>query len=323
MLSKTLRRHGFTLIELLVVIAIIAILIALLLPAVQQAREAARRSTCKNNLKQLGLAIHNYHDIHNAFPMCYGTSIPNTNPPQFAIDSRGRSWMMAILPQIDQAPLFNQINHGEPLSRPENQLVAQQVIPAYLCPSDSDNNGKMTGRANVGNATSPAANLPWGVNNYKMSCGSNWAAGSASAFAPVTSPTGRGAGSNNGLDVSNGFMGRNAAAPVMTRTRDITDGLSQTFAIGESIPSRVNHTWWWWFNGTTATNAVPLNYFVKNTNIAVGDWPNNYSFGSKHVGGGHFTMGDGSVKFVSENVDLNTYRAVSTISSAEAVNADF
>ncbi len=111
MLRRSFERRGFTLIELLVVIAIIAILIALLLPAVQQAREAARRTQCRNNLKQIGLAMHNYHDIYNTFP----PSFIMKNPPSANANSVERSmygWGALILPQIDQAPLFNRLNVG-------------------------------------------------------------------------------------------------------------------------------------------------------------------------------------------------------------------
>ena len=128
---KTLKR-GFTLIELLVVIAIIAILIALLLPAVQQAREAARRTQCKNNLKQIGLALHNYHDVHNGFPM--GNMIPGTHGPT--------AWV-AMLPFIEQAPLFNQINFsaagswwfGSGAASVNAATFSGKKIPGYICPS--------------------------------------------------------------------------------------------------------------------------------------------------------------------------------------------
>ena len=310
------RRIGFTLIELLVVIAIIAILIALLLPAVQQAREAARRTQCKNNMKQLGLAIHNYHDTFLVFPVSMSVDNLYTNL------GKGRSWLVGVLPYIDQAPLFNTIDMAAPLSNsttnplPQpytpNTIAAMTVLPAFLCPTDSSyNNGKLNGRANL------TANDFYGVTSYKMCAGNNWAWGNFLH----TSTTGRSAGSNNGLDASNGLSGRNGNTngPLITRMRDISDGTSNTFAVGEALPGRVTHTSWYWFNHTTATCSVPLNYYFKNTAITTGDWPNNYSFASMHVGGGHFLMCDGTVRFVSENIDQGTYWALASINGQETV----
>src|SRR4051794_21890252 len=126
-----MRRRGFTLIELLVVIAIIAVLIALLLPAVQAAREAARRAQCVNNLKQIGLALHNYHDTVGSFPPG-GQSAPSYAGTWF-------NWLTSILPQIEQMPLYNATNFSRQIYQAENTTVSLTMITAYLCPSDSSN----------------------------------------------------------------------------------------------------------------------------------------------------------------------------------------
>jgi prepilin-type N-terminal cleavage/methylation domain-containing protein len=317
-------RIGFTLIELLVVIAIIAILIALLLPAVQQASEAARRTQCKNNMKQIGLALHNYLDVHQAFPMSYSIDGIFTNL------GKGRSWIVGILPYFDQGPLYNTIDMSAPLAPTAtsptptpyspNTIAAMSVLTALLCPSDSSYGaGKLNGRANLSNDF-------WGVTSYKAVAGNNWGSSSATAYNGVTynwirtHATGRNSPSNNGLDAGNGWMCRNnrAGGPFVTRIRDFSDGTSNTLMVGEALPGRVTHTTWWFFNHTTATCAIPLNFYNK-INITAGDWPNNYSFASAHVGGGHFLMGDGTVRFVSENIDMNTYWNLATIDGKEIV----
>jgi len=304
MVRSRLRPRGFTLIELLVVIAIIAVLIALLLPAVQQARESARRTQCKNNMKQLGLALHNYHDTFNLFPMSYGQG-------NYAESGRMVSWITGLLPYFDQAPLYSSIDFNLPVNgNAANTAAAQTILPGVLCPSDSsNNNGKLNGRANVGN-------VYWAVTNYKAVSGNNWAWGSF----PYTSTRGRHSGNNNGLDAGNGWMCRNSNFTVyVTAMRHLSDGTSQVLMVGEALPGRCTHSSTFHFNHTTATCAVPLNHYYKNTAITAGDWPNNYSFASMHVGGGHFTMGDGTVKFLSENIDIALYRALASIDGAEVV----
>ena len=126
-------RRGFTLIELLVVIAIIAILIALLLPAVQQAREAARRASCKNNLKQIGLALHNYHDVHSAFPSGW---IGVTNEQPSVLGASGFAWGTMVLPYLDQGPLYGKFNLSNPLDASPNRALITQHLTVYQCPSD-------------------------------------------------------------------------------------------------------------------------------------------------------------------------------------------
>lgn len=320
-MQRQIRSRGFTLIELLVVIAIIAILIALLLPAVQQAREAARRTQCKNNMKQLGLAFHNYHDTQNCFPVNYAwRTIPGGGGGGPAIANTGKSWLQMILPYIEQAPLYSQIDfsvglQGTTAAILQNQTVANTVIAAYLCPSDNENNnGRLGNRSDV-NVTPPGS---WAVTNYKACAGSNWGWGIA-AWNPVSAPGGKNGGSTDGLNAGNGVLCSNQGntnAP--TRMRDITDGTTNTFIVGEAMPGWSQWNWWYNPNASTATCAIPVNAVLKRTKN-IGDWPNNYSFASKHVGGGQFTLGDGSVRFISENIDIGVYRALATISSGEVV----
>ncbi len=311
-MTVSLRRRAFTLIELLVVIAIIAILVALLLPAVQQAREAARRSTCKNNLKQLGLALHNYHDTHNMFPINWmGLDYTTNNgTPSF-------SWVTYILPYIEQGALYDTINFNLDLIDPNNLAASLQPIPALLCPTDPLNNkGVLGSRANSATGTHA-------VSNYKACAGSNWAWG---GFNVSCASCRRNPGSNNGLDAGNGFIarntGRNSSSQAPTLMKDITDGTSNTFAVGECLPAACTHAWWWWPNGTTASCGVPLNYYYPPGKFSAGSWDSNYNFASEHKGGAQFVMTDGAVRFVSENVDTNIYRGLATISGSESVSLD-
>ncbi len=307
------RSRGFTLVELLVVIAIIGILVALLLPAVQAAREAARRMSCGNNLKQLGLAMHNYLDTYKSLPIHYGQGGGVAGTP-YNNTNAGRSWIVGILPFIEQGPLYDQILPG-PLSLPANTTVAGTAISALLCPSDGLNqDGRMAGRANVGGT--------WGVNNYKAVAGGNWNWGD---HLNVIQPAAKWNNSNNGLDRGNGVICRNGDnQPVnFVKLQAITDGTSGTLMIGEAVPAWCNHTWWWWFNGTTATCGVPLNY-RKNLGTgvlsgALGDWGRNYSFFSQHPGGAQFTLCDASTRFVGETIDLIIYRQLATINGSEPV----
>jgi prepilin-type N-terminal cleavage/methylation domain-containing protein len=257
-------QRGFTLIELLVVIAIIAVLIALLLPAVQQAREAARRSQCKNNLKQMGLAMHNYHDTHNTFP------------PGGATDKY--AWSVFILPFADQAPLYTAISpDGQNVpAATANGNRLQTVLSVYRCPSD-------VGVNNNPNFSS------YGTSNYLVN-------------AAIC------------LDNSNKLI------------RDITDGTSNTTLIGEralsqgSAPFKSLGAIW----ASKKATAGSVCYEAKqriNTPYA-GTLPGccggdiatvtRTAVTSLHVGGVHFVMCDGAVRFVSENIQSNPTLGVTT-----------
>jgi len=162
----SMRRRGFTLIELLVVIAIIAVLIALLLPAVQAAREAARRSQCTNNLKQLGIAVHNYHDVGGSFPGNYSDGTCCSNPSRYG-------WTISILPQMEQGPLYNAYNFALPndiyavggAAVVENSTVRVTMLNAYICPSDIN-----TDKTDLP-ASGPGSGLQFAPGSYKSISG--------------------------------------------------------------------------------------------------------------------------------------------------------
>ncbi|MBL8818922.1 MAG: DUF1559 domain-containing protein [Planctomyces sp.] len=315
-LPGTRRTRGFTLIELLVVIAIIAILIALLLPAVQQAREAARRTQCKNNLKQIGLAIHNYHDVFSVFPPGYITRFPNT----IVSGEVGLyGWGAFILPQIEQTNLYNALNVGnvrleQNLATANGLLALQTPLPAFRCPTDIGpalNNFKSTLAAAPNwynrNASSTGTDeIPIATSNYVM------VAGTGSSTTPPATPT-----TTTTPPTGVGFQNSRISF------RDITDGTSNTLLAGERA----------WKYGQVMAGAATVVGFSASVNLqdtnngvktaglnAIGigydgiNWAATNAahqprgFNSGHVGGAQFVMCDGSVRFISENID---YRSTS------------
>ncbi len=296
-LSRRFRR-GFTLIELLVVIAIIAVLIALLLPAVQQAREAARRSQCINNLKQLGLALHNYHDNMNAFPPGWigvQSGVPNMQGPN------GFAWGSHILPHLDQAPLYNRLNFGVSCLDPSNLVARQTALPAFRCPSDPSTDIWSLGQE--GNLSNILATLP--TANYVASFGSQ---GFEDICATPPFPAAQ--------CVSNGMFYHNSA----TRMADAADGTSNTVFLGEH---RTNNSLGW---HSTWVGVVPQGDEAIARILAVSDHTPNHpalhidDFSSWHVGGVHLLFGDGRVRFVNQYIDSNLFKAIATRAGGEVTS---
>jgi prepilin-type N-terminal cleavage/methylation domain-containing protein len=301
--------RGFTLIELLVVIAIIAILIALLLPAVQQAREAARRTACRNNLKQLALALHNYHDVHRTFP--FG-GLENRNSPAYeslGMKATGWGWSAMILPYIDQTPVYNRINFSLYMVNPGDTSAAQvqntaaiaNPIPLALCPSDVAPSVQQT----------PAAGttVQQAVSSY---------CGNAGSFN----------GAQNGDDPqrSDGFFYRTYASSVAVqkvRMRDVTDGTSNTIILAEHscLNSESNEgngvicrKRWYGAMNDTAVEGGNINRTVvegqrqMNPPLALSVSNRRRTTSSQHEGGAFVALADGSVRFLSENIQ-NTGRS--------------
>jgi prepilin-type N-terminal cleavage/methylation domain-containing protein len=308
-------KRGFTLIELLVVIAIIGILVSLLLPAVQQAREAARRTQCRNNLKQYGLAIHNYHDVYNQFPLGAGGPAGSRLPRL--------TWQVRILPYMDQVNVYDRIDFNIDFRRQpiEPGRILWAVSPPYIrCPSDDfpDIRGSGTGaRAQT---------------NYGGSLGSqNVDSPDQSICHPFSTfelKTTRFGQTCDKLLISGIFSFGCASIKIS----DVTDGTTNTLMVGEVLPGCVpvsdNQAGSWintWGNlfsiGGGVSTITPMNEMtscVNSTQISDPNcvWPAQwqthmqygYGFKSKHAGGAQFTMGDGSVRFISETIDHQLFQ---------------
>ena len=287
-------RRGFTLIELLVVIAIIAVLIALLLPAVQQAREAARRTQCRNNLHQLGLALHNYHDTHNCFPP--GTVASRCDGSGGSDDEQEPGWtvLAMILPFVDETSIYNACNfslstRGTP-GEVSNSTAMGQIINQYLCPSD-------------GSYTKSSI---YALSNYQP------VAGTSDGYCRYNHPT-----------YARTYCGIFSASS-RVRIRDVTDGTSNTLAFGEARFDvlRTNHSGYCkWATANDLYNRTLRMTDARHLLNPPGSWNQpELCFHSLHEGGGFFLFCDGQVRFLSENIATNVYAALGTRSRNELID---
>lgn len=298
MVQQRTRKRGFTLIELLVVIAIIAILIALLLPAVQQAREAARRSSCKNNLKQLGLAFHNYHETFGQFPLqqtcCAAGDSGSPAPQTWRIR---HSWTVRILPYVDQANIYNQLNFSTDGMYGSNLTLKKQRLKVVECPSDPLIQDTDTGADDVGGEQR-------GQTDYAISAG-----GHPNSAATTPGTSGAGYGQFGSVPKSRDVRGMFSRSGYSAKISHVTDGTTNTIMIGEVVGPYC--LWQDWGYQSWGTMAHPINYrneeFIAGT-LSRGDANACIGFRSRHEGGAFFTMADGSVHFLSENIDGNLYR---------------
>jgi prepilin-type N-terminal cleavage/methylation domain-containing protein/prepilin-type processing-associated H-X9-DG protein len=297
-------RRAFTLVELLVVIAIIAVLIGLLLPAVQKVREAANRASCQNNLHQIGLALHSYHDGQGSFPAGYRCQPVNlSNPDQTA---PGWGWAVLLLPYIEQGNMAQQINFILPVEDPGNLAARTMILKLYVCPSDRST-GVFTIYDKNNNPLAQAA-----TNSY-AAC------------------HGVGVDLDEELDDFNGMFSRNSKV----RFADVTDGTSNTIAIGERSAFFTQTPWAGAvsFGTTRITPSAPISNLA-----AIEDAPTQLlvhvavhtlndpnadpeDFFSPHTGNVVFLFVDGSVRPVRTGISLSVLQALATRNGGEVVNA--
>lgn len=315
-------RRGFTLIELLVVIAIIAVLVALLLPAVQQARESARRSQCRNNLKQLGLALHAYHETHKMFPVNGGLGYNGAFAWQAGIHRKG-TVMVHLLPYLDLNSFYDTLNfNGDIVGQIDASAeLRTTAIKPLNCPSDTHSGVGSTGKA---------------VTNYVPSVGAQATAsngGSCPTYPGNMFGTGSDAHSNyaNPANISGIFAGRAAWSASL---RDVTDGASNTIAMGEVVADCSAHIdTLGWYNSHLGihSTAIPLN-FPSCRGEAPGNsgsplncnswnnWATEGGFKSRHGSGVHVVMADGGVHFLSVSIDYRNLQRLGDRRDSEVLS---
>jgi prepilin-type N-terminal cleavage/methylation domain-containing protein/prepilin-type processing-associated H-X9-DG protein len=320
--------RGFTLIELLVVISIIAVLIALLLPAVQSAREAARRMQCINNLKQLGLAAHNYSQVNECFPS--GTYFMFPQAPSCARWKQGPSFFISLLPFVESINGFNAYNANLHPYQSENSTVLGTGLSALWCPSDPEVSQPIvtsTPRDVLGSCSgvSGAQPFPWKLQHTSY--------GGNSGPIPIT-PVGPG-GSLVGSDPNYQLQMSQAQGVInfgsTTTIGSITDGTSNTLLLGEKnfskmTPAANKTVWFFFFSGANSdsmsTSMFPINAWKKFSfgttqvdlgNVAGGGNASTAAAGSNHPGGANFAFCDGSVKFLKETIQSWQYDPATTL----------
>jgi prepilin-type N-terminal cleavage/methylation domain-containing protein len=316
---RTRRRQGFTLIELLVVIAIIAILIGLLLPAVQKVREAAARIKCFNNLKQIGLALHDYHDSKGSFPSGHVENQDAAGKFQYYT-----GWSIEILPYLEQSNLYKQYDQASPNQAAVNGPAVQAKLSVFTCPSDLRVDLLLAPETIAPDGGGqPKPPILYRTGSYKAMSGmgrvsnTNTYAGfwNEVQSAQAGNPGGRGA-----------FHGDGYSGMSPERMGTVTDGLSNTIFIGERH-TRTHFTrgpfWGDTFNLYSAGASWPFSITLIPDYDACASKVNanycKYGWGSFHLGGISFLFGDGSVRSVSQSIDMNAFMYLSTIAGGEVV----
>jgi len=311
-----MKRKGFTLIELLVVIAIIAILIGLLLPAVQKVREAAARMKCQNNLKQLGLGVHSYHDTYSRF-------IPAGSTVTWL------SWHVGILPYIEQTALFNKVSQtaGNYITIGKYDIPVNNRVATFLCPSQTEAEKMILAPTPPHNV-----NLPEVINNQPPYTTHYYGVAGPAGVNPITA-------GNYIYEINDPTHGRMGKQGMFQRTdtvklENITDGTSNTLMVGEMswspgpiTPSNIAGTRFrGWARGCDDPTITQVCGGIKTISNAINAYSNTLfnemPFGSQHTGGTNFAMGDASVRFLNASININAYRAAASYNGGEVLPLD-
>jgi prepilin-type N-terminal cleavage/methylation domain-containing protein len=344
-MHRKFTRQGFTLVELLVVIAIIGILVGLLLPAVQAAREAARRMQCSNNLKQIGLAIHNYESAYKRYPI--GTvddDAKEATPRRLweAGNHRKGTVLVKLLPYVEQGPLFNsidfrfdveaQLNATAPYDTAGRVNMRNVSMSVYRCPSDGTS-GRVLSQQNH------LYNYSLSIGNNNMDSNGGWCAqfpSNTHATRPATLGGNLFLNGGNGHGWSGPYSRSDNISGVISRCdwsakfADLTDGTANTIAGGEILPSCHDHHrgggGWYNSNGQWTATTPRINFNTCNKMGVVDNanncndfrvWMTSGGFKSDHTGGAQFVLGDGSVHFLSDSIDYLTYQQLGSRNDGE------
>jgi prepilin-type N-terminal cleavage/methylation domain-containing protein/prepilin-type processing-associated H-X9-DG protein len=358
--SATAQRDGFTLVELLVVIAIIGILVALLLPAIQAAREAARRTQCSNNLKNIGLACINFHDTNGRIPYSIGVWVEdrdrnrNDLRPPGAAGQRGvmhpdnggpgyngKGWVVDILPAMEETAIYDAImqaledstgskqflisgpTSGNGMGHPSIRQIVRKQLPWFWCPSDGSG-GKESNQQYFWDI--PAGRGQWHATmNYKGVIGDSVVGDGLGGVGPFGGePMGSEPDCHNTVDCNGLIWRSNYYYPL--QLKEITDGTSKTLMIGEGIVEQDFESAAYFAMSNWATCGMPLNYWIENYTYetrGAATWPETRGFKSMHPGGAQFVMADGSVQYIIEGIDQSVYRGLATRDGGEVASITF
>lgn len=308
------RRSGFTLVELLVVIAIIGILVALLLPAVQSAREASRRTACVNNLKQLSLAVHNFESARNRLPSGSGVCCQPTGP----------NWAVSVFPFMELQNVYDslELTVSTGLQNAVNATAVQRRLPAFACPSDPKSAEPIMKRFSAHNASPamalwyPACMGPTHMDQCHAKCPNLTPSADDSNY--CCQGHNFGTQGNTTLNIPQdsfaGMFGRTDRRVIIFS--DVTDGLSNTWMLGESLPGHCTFLGVYSQNFPLSGTAIPLGSMDKAVDA---DWWKTCGYKSMHVNGATMALGDASVRFVAKNIDYRLWNNIGSRSGGEAI----